>query len=339
MKKLILVLGGSTFMGKELLQDISENESYEVHYINRGKNYWNNAVNQIKNVYYTYGNREDTTDFTTLIRYLSKKLGVGVNGRNWEAVIDFSAFYSNQVKSVYGALRGLCNLYIFISTDSIYDVCKIRQIPITEDQDQRKELSDQEKKRESYGHNKLKCEEFLQNYVVEGSFRYVILRLPDVIGPFDDSGRFFALVKWLQQNDKNPIQVDQAVQSEQISLVYSTDVVNCIKYFIQNIPQQNQIYNVCFDETISYIELAQVILDKISKKQQLNIKHVIEASKFYPSVDCGIISNKKIKELGIQLTPLMTALEKTIDFFIKDAPNYEAENKAALEKLNRKLNA
>lgn len=35
----------------------------------------------------------------------------------------------------------------------------------------------------------------------------------------------------------------------------------------------------------------------------------------------------------------MTALEKTIEFFTKEASNYETENKAALEKLNRKLNA
>jgi UDP-glucose 4-epimerase len=135
MKKLILILGGSTFMGKELLSDLSKNESYEVHYINRGKTYWNNAVTKIENVHYTFGNREDTNDFTILLKYLSKKLGVGVNNRKWEAVIDFSAFYSNQVKSVYSALRGLCNLYVFISTDSIYDVCKIGSTPINENQD------------------------------------------------------------------------------------------------------------------------------------------------------------------------------------------------------------
>lgn len=142
MKKLILILGGSTFMGKELLSDLSTDENYEVHYINRGKSYWNNAVNKIKNVYYTYGNREETTDFTILLKYLNNKLGVGVNERKWEVVIDFSAFYSNQVRSVYAALRGLCNLYIFISTDSIYDVCKVKSSPITEDEDRRKELTD-----------------------------------------------------------------------------------------------------------------------------------------------------------------------------------------------------
>lgn len=48
-----------------------------------------------------------------------------------------------------------------------------------------------------YYQNKLKCEEFLKNYVIEGSFKYVILRLPDVIGPFDDTGRFWALLKWI----------------------------------------------------------------------------------------------------------------------------------------------
>lgn len=129
-------------MGKELLSDLSNDESYEVHYINRGKSYWNNSVNKIKNVHFTYGNREETSDFTLLLRYLSKKLGVGINERKWEAVIDFSAFYSNQVRSVYAALRGLCNLYVFISTDSVYDVCKVKSQPIVEDNDHRRELSE-----------------------------------------------------------------------------------------------------------------------------------------------------------------------------------------------------
>ena len=37
---MILVLGGSNFMGKSLLQQLSQNKEYEVHYINRGKSYW-----------------------------------------------------------------------------------------------------------------------------------------------------------------------------------------------------------------------------------------------------------------------------------------------------------
>jgi NAD(P)-dependent dehydrogenase (short-subunit alcohol dehydrogenase family) len=39
-KKYVLVLGGSTFMGKEVLKRFSEIQGTEVHYINRGKTYW-----------------------------------------------------------------------------------------------------------------------------------------------------------------------------------------------------------------------------------------------------------------------------------------------------------
>lgn len=48
-KRLILILGGSTFMGKELLALLQSKENYEVHYINRGKKYWDNEVTQLKN--------------------------------------------------------------------------------------------------------------------------------------------------------------------------------------------------------------------------------------------------------------------------------------------------
>lgn len=116
---IVLILGGSTFMGKDLLFKLSKDPNYEVHYINRGKKYWNDSVSQIQNVHYTYGNRDDNEEFTKLLRYLTNKLG----GRKWEAVIDFSAFKSNHVKRVYHALQGLVNLYVLISTDSIYDVC------------------------------------------------------------------------------------------------------------------------------------------------------------------------------------------------------------------------
>ena len=44
---LVLILGGSTFMGKDLLFKLSKDPNYEVHYINRGKKYWNDSVSQI----------------------------------------------------------------------------------------------------------------------------------------------------------------------------------------------------------------------------------------------------------------------------------------------------
>ena len=44
LKKNVLVLGGSTFMGRSLMEKLSKHDDYNVHYINRGKSYWNNEI-------------------------------------------------------------------------------------------------------------------------------------------------------------------------------------------------------------------------------------------------------------------------------------------------------
>ena len=59
-KKLVLILGGSNFMGRYALELFSKDSNYEVHFINRGKKYWDDEVKQITNANFTYGNREES---------------------------------------------------------------------------------------------------------------------------------------------------------------------------------------------------------------------------------------------------------------------------------------
>lgn len=47
--------------------------------------------------------------------------------------------------------------------------------------------------RDAYGFEKLTCENLLLKHWGE-TRKYLILRLPDVIGPYDDSGRFWKIV-------------------------------------------------------------------------------------------------------------------------------------------------
>ena len=80
------------------------------------------------------------------------------------------------------------HLYILISSDSVYDVCDESELrnPITEkmgvrpiNKEERRKLN----KDEDYGNGKLRCEEFLQQINQPNTFRYICLRLADVIGP------------------------------------------------------------------------------------------------------------------------------------------------------------
>lgn len=50
------------------------------------------------------------------------------------------------------------------------------------------------------------CEEYMNNEIEKEEFPYIILRFADVIGPYDDTGRFWAYVKWLSEfNETYPI--------------------------------------------------------------------------------------------------------------------------------------
>ena len=101
MSHYILVLGGSTFMGKALLKRLTSNPDNDVHYINRGRNYWNNEVKNIPNLSYSYGNRDDKKDFTKVLRYLTIKLSDKAKKEVfWDAVIDFSAFTYKQIQVI-----------------------------------------------------------------------------------------------------------------------------------------------------------------------------------------------------------------------------------------------
>lgn len=74
-------------------------------------------------------------------------------------MIDFSAFKYTDVESVREGLDGLCELYVFVSTDSVYDVmggevvgeggCEEYGEEIKEVEGERKERA---KEREEYGY-------------------------------------------------------------------------------------------------------------------------------------------------------------------------------------------
>ncbi|EGR34125.1 nad dependent epimerase, putative [Ichthyophthirius multifiliis] len=244
-------------MGLKLLQILSEN-NYEIYYINRGKKYWNNQVKKIKNATHIFGNRNEKKEYTKLIKYVSEKAGI-TNSSNikWSAVYDFCGYKYSEVQCTYEALKGLIDIYVFISTDSIYDACdkKIRQSNLQTQQILIKIYLNRNGNqfiKEQHAH-KLKCEEFLYHYTQKDIFPFVILRLPDVIGPFDDTGRFWAYIKWIQKSQDYPIYIDDECKNTKISFVFSEDVaLLCLKLIDMNKRDISyNSYNIAFKENIT----------------------------------------------------------------------------------------
>ena len=81
---------------------------------------------------------------------------------DFHTVVDFSAFKKSEVKRVLPHLR--TKLYIYISSDSVYEVCDKKNPELYSKETDDTRPSDEAfvkklKKADRYGHDKLKCEE------------------------------------------------------------------------------------------------------------------------------------------------------------------------------------
>ena len=83
-------------------------------------------------------------------------------------------------------------------------------------------------------------------------FAYVILRLPDVIGPRDSTNRFWLYQMMLQyiaadtRRTKHEILIPKAIYSTKTSYVYVKDVARVIQQLICS-PNCHQFYNQVFN--------------------------------------------------------------------------------------------
>lgn len=70
-----LIIGGSEFMGKVLIERIQKKYAANIYMINRGKKYWNTFMKENKEIKFYYGDRHCYLEFQKLLTYISEKHG------------------------------------------------------------------------------------------------------------------------------------------------------------------------------------------------------------------------------------------------------------------------
>lgn len=363
----VLILGGSNFMGKDLvvrLVSMPDDIRPVVYVINRAKSHWNKEIESFSHKYhFYYGDRDSHIEYTKLLKYLTVKAGrlTGVRESfKWDLVVDFCGYLRKEVKSAIRGLSGSIRLYVFISSDSVYDVSETSGLstPVREEESVRpscnKEIMEKAEA-EDYGHDKFKCEEYLKNHAseVKVAFPYLCLRLPDVIGPYDSTGRFWAYLLWLRKMEDWPIHTKKESSTKPLSFVFSQDVVRLTISFLTKVhdPEfinkvHTQSYNIAFIENPTLDMLVQDLSDCIctgpvnfiSRAGLDNLSDTRGKSKnkgkfFFPSVYCPHLDTTKAKiDLGFRPSTLKDAVLITCNFF-ENAAIYEEEFKKAVGKL------
>ena len=221
------------------------------------------------------------------------------------------------------------------------------------------------KKIDEYGYNKLKCEILIrdifknkfftekyekenklyknnfQNKIDFSNKKYLFIRLPDVIGPFDESYRIWCYLEWIKYSHIQPIEFEKVDIVRKLSFVSRDDVNHTILNIIFEVDKNlnyekifNSEFNISFDEIITLKELID-LLYCIMKKKNKDLEdngyfYIISedcAKTFLPSVTVGSVSNIKAKENYVfkQSENFVEYLEKTVNFFENCGKFYEKE--------------
>lgn len=303
MKK-VLILGGTSFVGRNIVEYLIGQPQFEVSLFNRGVS--NPAL--FKDTDKLIGNRDNPEDIDKIFQ------------KEWDFIIDVSCYYPHQLKSILQ--RNLNNLsnYIFISTCSVYDneqhQGKLRgeEAPILE-------CSVAQEKDQSpgtYGNRKAACERLISN----SGIPHTILRPALIYGQYDPTDRLYY---WLYQVNKTQTALVPEEGKRVFSITFIKDLVKAIDRILE-LGVKNQTFNCISSPTNSISE----IIDICEAEYNKTIKKVPASAEFlhereipqwsgiplWLNTDMFTYSNTKLLEtLSFEPTSLKAGLKETIRYY------------------------
>lgn len=242
MKKL-LILGGTQFIGRNLVERLQKEKDFELTLFNRQMT----GGGLFQDVQKIKGDRS-TDDIQQ------------ITGKDWDFIIDLSCYFPKDMKGVLEQLTGSVKRYIFISTCSVYDNEKNQEKMRTEETPvlgcSREEMTDRSPR--SYGNRKAECERILMKSGLDN----VIFRPALVYGLYDHTDRFYY---WMHQvkNGNQLLLPDKGERS--FSITYVEDLVEAIVLAL-NPGVSGGVYNIISSPQTSIRKIVEAVAGELGKK-------------------------------------------------------------------------
>jgi 2'-hydroxyisoflavone reductase len=301
--KKALVLGGTQFIGRNLVERLLKEGLFEVTLFNRSQT----GVELFPEAKRITGDRE-----TSSINQISDE--------DWDVVIDLSCYYPAALESTLRSLSGSMRKYIFISTVSAYDLTasetRLRDedaITMTCDEQERVDRSS-----DSYGARKAECERILQASAID----FVILRPSLVYGQYDHTDRLYY---WLHQVKCGNLLLLPGNGERVFSMTYVKDLVEVIMQSMHT-ELPDRVYNVMSNLETSIGEIVTCTMDLMGAScdsvhapakflHDHNVKQWTDMP-LWLDTDYDTFSNLRLtQDFSINLTELETSIGYTIDYY------------------------
>ncbi|MBN1364558.1 MAG: NAD-dependent epimerase/dehydratase family protein [Syntrophaceae bacterium] len=297
--KNILVIGGSYFVGRVFVEEISKASDYKIYVMNRGK-----VPLGIKGVTEIRCDRHDLEAVCESVPSVA-----------WNAVIDFCAYTPEDIATMISALPShAIGQYIFISTASVYE--KTNELPISENA--LMVSGPQPGPHGDYAYNKHLAEEELKGQCSENNIPWTILRPAFIYGKYNYAPResyFFDLI----QKKENIIIPDNELAL--FTFVSVGDVAHAIIKCIGNEKAYKKEFNLSGEELISYpryIEILRIVTGEYIRVESMSVQKIDDLGIPLPfPLDEHLIYSGTLitKEIEFSYTPFIEGMKETYAWY------------------------
>lgn len=296
----VLIIGGSYFAGRALVEFLLNEGKNEIFTFNRG-----NIPLNLKGVNEFKGDR-------TSIESIRANLPSG----DWDAVIDFCGYSPEDIDSVIKGIPGRIRHYIFISTASVYDHSGM--LPLDEISETIKAPQPGLGYYSEYVLGKIRAEECLMVICREKSIPWTIMRPSILYGRFNYAPRetyFFDLM------EKEAAIVIPEHNLTLFNFIFVEDLAAIIGRCMGNNRSYDQVFNTVSPEFVTYekfVEILGFISGKPLKIVQKTVQTIMQERipLPFPMDRHEVYSGDKLqKALGFKFTPLALGMKKTYEFY------------------------
>jgi nucleoside-diphosphate-sugar epimerase len=319
-KRSILVLGGTTFFGKAIVEELLKAGNH-VTIFSRGvqkPSFWDR-------VEHVHGDRKNPDDFQQKLK-----------GKTFDGVIDNIAFTAEEVNAALTAFAGRVGRYVLTSSASAYYTGTLTMPLLESDVDLEFKAPKGEENTPfwSYTLGKIGAERALHE---QDRVSYTIIRPPMVLGPEDHTLRGYFYFQRLMDG-KPLIVTNGGVQS--FRLVYSRDLARGYLKALESGRAVGQTYNLAQSEVITLRDLLEEAAKALDKELQIvNVPaDVLSTGGLQYPEPYALMTNfipdisKAQREIGYTATPFATWLAGTVRWYRdsfrgKDSVGYEKREK------------
>lgn len=297
----ILILGGTSFIGRNLVERLSRHDQCDLTLLNRGKT----SPDLFSNIEQLHGDR-NKKEIAELIK------------DEYDFVIDVSCYYPHSLQQILDCFSSRLKKYIFVSTCSVYESSDV----VNKDEDQK--LLDcptsawRDESPSTYGMRKAACESLL----MDSGHQYSILRPALVYGQYDPTDRLYY---WLYQVYKGNTMCVPNNGEQQFSISYVHDVVHALFLALTSDGGQ-EIFNLISQPATSIkaiISAAQKVLSKSNEvnhitSDKLHAAEISQWTDFPLWIDNNTFtfSNHKIRDAyAMQMVEFEKSIRETIAYY------------------------